>query len=306
MAKNEETIIAVSDTHTVVAEGDTIVVKEAFGPVAEPLPIQQPSPERQPVPPRSPEPMAPPEDVERGARTENASDGPKSWIDSQDAKDFEPFLIGEMKRIKPPSACIGRRNEAERALGQNKKLDSYISRALQSDWDGKIPIDSIDRMRHQLEQNIEALSRMLDAHKEMKKQRRQVRRRASDGSTCHACSAPLWEDGTDKVCLACGQDGLKKEAGTPHFEGLQYQISAFERALTGTLINSVVAGGRDIEEMFDKLKKKYKLTPREELAIQQVMADMGYPVFKDRARIGEDQDPTDPDEPREWQTQYHA
>lgn len=108
------------------------------------------------------------------------------------------------------------------------------------------------------------------------------------------------------VCLACGQEGLKKEAATPHFEGLQYQISAFERALVGTLINATVSGGRNLEELFDKLEKKYKLDSREVLAVRQVLADMGYPVFKDRARIDEDEDPTDPDEPREWQTQYHA
>lgn len=282
---SEETIITVSDTHTTVVDGDTVVVKEAFG---QENTVQ--------------EPQAP--TVELPEETETQSR--KSWLDSQDAKDFEPFLIGEMGRIKTPSACVGRRNEAERALGQNKKLNSYISRALQSDWDGHIPIGSIDKLRHQLEQNIEALTRMLDAHRDMKRQRKQVRRHASDGSACPSCSAPLWEDENGKVCLACDNMGLKKEAGTPHFEGMQYQISAFERAFVGTLINSVVSGGRDIEEMFKKLEKKYKIDDRERLAIQQILVDMGYPVFKDRANIGEDEDPRDPDKPREWQSQYYA
>jgi hypothetical protein len=76
--------------------------------------------------------------------------------------------------------------------------------------------------------------------------------------------------------------------------------------VVGTLINATVSGGRNLEELFEKLKKKYSLNEREQLAVQQILADMGYPVFKDRARVGEDEDPTDSDEPREWQTQYHA
>ena len=149
---------------------------------------------------------------------------------------------------------------------------------------------------------------MLEAHREMGKQRKHIRRRkrASDDISCPKCAAPLWEEGGNRICLACGDDGMVKEAGTPHFEGLQYQISALERALVGMLINATVAGGRDMEELFAKLEKKYKLTDRETLAIRQILSDMGYPVFKDRARIGEDEDPSNPDEPREWQAQYYA
>jgi hypothetical protein len=303
MVMNEEAIISVSDTHTIVTEGDTIVVKEASGEME--FPMRLPSPDPQPTDQRGESPILP-EEEETKARTQNADTKPKSWLESQDAKDFEPFLVTELKRIKPPSACVGSHNEAERALGQYKRLNGHVSRALQSDYDGVLNIGSIDRLRQLLEQNIEAIDRMLEAQKDMKKRRRQVRRRASDESICPSCSAPLWEDGENMVCLACGQDGLKKEAGTPHFEGLQYQISAFERALVGTLINATISGGRNLEELFKKLDKKYKLNPREKLAVQQILSDMGYPVFKDRARIDEDEDPTDPDEPREWQTQYHA
>jgi hypothetical protein len=302
MAMNEKAIIEVSESHTAVVDGDTIVVKEAE---MAPLPVQPPPMEPQPT--NLPiDPVSPPEDEERKVRTESADDKPKGWMGSQNAKDFAPFLVMEMKRIKPPSSCIGRHNETERALGQSKKLNSFISKALQSDWDGAIPIDAIDRMRQQLEQNIEALTRMLEAHQNMKKHRRQVRRRASNESVCPSCTAPLWEEGEDMVCLACGQEGLKKEAGTPNFCGIQIQISAFENAVTGMMINAVVANGRNLEELYDKLKAKYGFTDREELAILQIMEDKGYPVFKDRARVGEDEDPTDSDEPREWQTQYHA
>lgn len=307
MTIHEETTIAVSETQTVIADNDTIVVKEAFGQLpesSEHLPIQPPSPEKQPIM-RKPPSAVPTEDVESKHRTDLAV-SPKNWLESQDAKDFEPFLVGEMKRIKPPSACIGRKNEIERSLGQAEKLNSYISKALRSDWSGDIPIESIDRLREQLEQNIDALNRMLEAHKEMKKQRRQVRRRASDDSACQACSAPLWEENGKFICLSCEQKELKKEAGTPFFQGISTQISAFENAVTSMLINAVVSGGRDMEELYKKLKKKYDFSPREELAILQILSDKGYPIFKDRARLDENEDPTDPKEPREWQSQYYA
>lgn len=305
MAMNEEAIIAVSETGIVAAEGDTIVVKEAFGEVPGPGPVMPPAPEPMPAP--SPEPQRP-RDEEGPARVPATDDRPRGWMDSQEAKDFMPFLVGELKRIKQPGACARSRNEAERALGQNKRLNSYVSKALREDWKSELPVADIDRLRQQLEQNEEALERMLEAHHEMRRNRKQVRRhrRASDGSACPKCAAPLWEDGDELVCLACDAGGIRKEAATPHFEGLQYQISAFERALVGTLINAVVTGGRDLEELFRKLEKKYKLDDREVLALRQILADMGYPVFKDRARIGEDEDPTDPDEPREWQSQYYA
>jgi hypothetical protein len=294
MAMHEEAIIAVSETETVTVEGDTIVVKEAFDGMPTILP--ESAPQLAPLPPDE-EPAAP-----------VAENGPKGWIDSQEAKDFMPFLLGEMKRIKRPEICAGNRNEAERALGQYKKLNAYVSKALREDWKGEIPITELDRLRQQLEQNIDKLERLMESHHEQKRRRRQVgrRRRASDESMCPKCAAPLWEEGDALVCLACDSSGLRKEAATPHFEGLQYQISAFERAVVGTLINAVVSGGRDLEELFKKLEKKYKLDDREVLAVRQILSDMGYPVFKDRARMGEDEDPTDPNEPREWQSQYYA
>jgi hypothetical protein len=314
MAISEEAIIAVSETETVETGNGDIVVKEAFGGTPDgTLPTRQPSPEPQPVLPPEPQPLPSPD-----GEPETRFPASKGWMDSQEAKDFMPFLLGEMRRIKQPGACARNRNEAERALGQHKRLDNYVSKALREDWKGEIPIADLDRVRQQLEQNIEALERMLEAHHEMKRSRKQVRRhrRASDGCAsifpkqghaCPKCAAPLWEDdGGNPVCLACDNDGIRKEAATPHFEGLQYQISAFERALVGTLINAVVSGGRDLEELFKKLEKKYKLEDREVLAIRQILSDMGYPVFKDRARIGENEDPSDPDEPREWQSQYYA
>ncbi len=72
---------------------------------------------------------------------------------------------------------------------------------------------------------------------------------------------------------------IKKVAAHPK---LQLFVSPFERAIAGIIINSVVSGGKPLEEVYDFLKEKYELTDREELAIMQVIMDSGYPIFKDR------------------------
>lgn len=295
MAMREEAIITVSESHTAVVDNDTIVVKEAV----EGAPWGTPAPQPMPAP------------APGDAGHDDRQTGPKGWLETQEAHDFEPFLVMELKRIKPPGACARSHNEAERALGQYKRLNSRISKALQSDDDGVLDIGNIDRLREMVEKHIEDLEGMLAAHDEMKKRRRHMRRRrASDDSVCPKCAAPLWEVEENGIsltcCPACDEGHMVKEAGTPHFIGAAVYVSAFENAITGMLVNAVVSGGRDLEQLYAKLKDKYKLNPREELAILQIMEDKGYPVFKDRARIGEDQDPTEPDKPREWQSQYYA
>lgn len=74
-------------------------------------------------------------------------------------------------------------------------------------------------------------------------------------------------------------DEIKKIAAHPK---INLYVSPFERAVSGIVINSVVSGGKPLEEVYDFLKEKYKLTDREELAIMQVIMDSGYPIFKDR------------------------
>jgi hypothetical protein len=59
-------------------------------------------------------------------------------------------------------------------------------------------------------------------------------------------------------------------------------VTAFERAISGIMINAHVSAGNDMEEVYGFLNKKYDITPREELSIMQVVADSGYHIFKDR------------------------
>lgn len=297
---HEKETLAVSEK---TAQEETLVVKEAFG--FDGLPAEVPAMDYADAPRydegpqhEGPEHEAPPE--EQGAQ------GPRAWLQSQKACDFVPFLIHEFKRIRPGAQARGK-SEAERAMGQHKRLNGHISKALQSDYDGEIDLKKVEPVRQQIESTMEQLQAVLDALADLGKKRKQMRRpnrRRGSAELCDDCGAPLWKQGEAASCLVC--EGLVKEATTPRYQGLQYQISGFERAIIGTLINGKVSGGRNIEELYSKLKKKYGITEREELAIIQAMADMGYPEFLDRAKIGEEVDPTDEKNIGEWQAQYFA
>lgn len=294
---HEKETLAVSEK---TAQEETMVVKEAFG--FDGMPSAAPAMDYADTSRYD-------EDLQREGpeHEEQEAQGPRAWLKNQKACDFVPFLMHEFKRLGPGARARGK-SEAERAMGQFKRLNGHISKALQSDYDGEIDIKQVESVRQQIESTLEQLQATLDALSDLEKKRKQMRRpnrRRGSEEICGDCGAPLWKQGDSEAsCLVC--EGLVKEATTPRYQGLQYQISGFERAIIGTLINGKVSGGRDIEQLYSKLKKKYDITDREELAIIQAMADMGYPEFLDRAKIGEEVDPTDEENIGEWQAQYFA
>ena len=300
---HEKETLAVSEK---TAQEETLVVKEAFGFDGMP-PAAAPAMDAMDY--------ADAPQYEEGSQYEGPAheeerqeaQGPRAWLQSQKACDFVPFLMHEFDRIGPGARARGK-SEAERAMGQFKRLNHHISKALQSDYDGEIDIKKVEPVRQQIESTIEQLQATLDALSDLEKKRKQMRRpnrRRGSEEICGDCGSPLWKQGdAEPSCLLC--ESMVKEATTPRYQGLQYQISGFERAIIGTLINGKVSGGRSIEDLYAKLKKKYGITEREELAIIQAMADMGYPEFLDRAKIGEEVDPTDEKNVGEWQAQYFA
>lgn len=218
---------------------------------------------------------------EIGEKKEETED--TNWRTSKHPKHFMPFLINEFNRIIKPAQAFGSKSMLEKAFGQYKQLDSYISQALRSDYDDHIDVKKLDEIRKIVDSYKDQVENALAGIEKMTKQKRQMRRRGEDES-----------------------EDMVKEAGTPTMNGLQVQMSAFERAIVGAIINGVVSGGKNIEELYNMANKKYKFSEREELALLQILADMGYPVFKDRLMLGEKVDPTKSDELGEWQANYYA
>lgn len=264
--------MAHSEEVFIVSENDN--VEEEIFSVAEEMPL----PRREDVAPVTPAPVQFP--PQNGQRSEQKLDEERGWRSTKDPKDFMEFLQGEIRRIKPQSWQT--KSQKERGLAQLKKLDHFMSEALRSDYDDLLNVGSVDDVRKQVEHHIEKTEIALEGIQDMQKNRRKMRRRG--------------EDDPDMV----------KEGGTPHFNGMNVMISPFERAIVGAIMNGRASGGRDLEELYTDAKAKYDIKPREELAIFQILADMGMPTFRDRLRIGDNEDPTREDGFGEWQSQYYA
>lgn len=203
----------------------------------------------------------------------------KSWLETHDVEKFHDFLQEEMDRIKSPLAARSSLSEMERAYNQWLELDKNVSKALRSDYESKLNVPVIDKQRVVIQNNIDQLQYLLDGIKKTKRNRKA-------------------EDNNGDII---------KEANTPKHTGLQTIMTLFESAIVRSLINGVVSGGRNMEELFEIAKEKYDISEREELAIFQAITDLGYPTFKDRLRIGDDdQDVSDSENFGEWQTQYYS
>lgn len=231
----------------------------------------------------SPAPQQLPLDV---GQPEVKKEESEDWRTSKNPKHFVVFLINEIGRLPKPSDARGSKSMLEKALGMYNSLDGHCSRALRSDYDDEIDVKKVDEIRNLIGRYRDEVQDALDGIEMMTKQKRNMRRRRAEDE---------------------GEGELVKEATTPPFKGIQVQMSAFERAVVGAIINGAVSGGRNIEELYKEAKTKYKFSDREELAILQIMADFGYPIFKDRLTIGsKDEDPTREDNLGEWQSQYYA
>jgi len=235
-------------------------------------------PERQPA--GGEKPQAQPAGGEKPEQAANEG----GWRNTKKPEHFTQFLADDLARIPKPTAARGNQALMERTLGQYKKLNNYVSQALREDYDDVLDAVQLDKARRFIEQCIDELEMGLEGLENLKKNRKKMRR------------------GEDETA-----DGLVKEATTPHFTGLQVQMSAFENAVVRALINGTVSGGRNMEELFAEAKQKYDITPREEMAIFQILTDFGYPTFRDRLRLGDTKvDTSESEKGGEWQAQYYS
>lgn len=233
---------------------------------------------------------------------------PKTWKDDGDHGQFVSYLKDKLTKIPRHSGETV--PGCERAKAFLKNMDNEISKAMRTDLDGVIDEQEIDTIRKSIEDMVDRLDKQIKKLTGTKRAAFDVKL-VSEGHcpTCNS-SAPMWHD-TDHdklVCMSCEKDalaentGLEKTAATPV---INVYVSAFERAIVGTIINSKVSAGHNIEETYDRMKNKYNFSPREELAIQQLISDYGYPVYKDRGLLNEPSDPAAGDGV-DWLTNYQA
>ena len=72
------------------------------------------------------------------------------------------------------------------------------------------------------------------------------------------------------------ENGLTKTATKS--SKFTYMVQPFIFGLARIIINAKVSQGKNIEEMFEKMKERYGLADREKLELYFVLNDMGYPI----------------------------
>lgn len=215
----------------------------------------------------------------------------------------------------------------ERAIAYLKRLDREISRAIQSDDNNVIDEEEAEKIRDTI---IEFVSKLEEAYDKLTSKRsgkfkkkssvkvgNQIIARINDGldikhyisvddgdgdELLQVSLAEPTDEQVQVFALGDESDALVKEAGSAKIFLFE---DPFLHAITRLLINSHVSAGRNIEVVYGDLKSKYAFTSREELSIQELLLQKGFPVFKDLGRIGEDQDHTG-SSGVDFSTVYHA
>lgn len=231
-----------------------------------------------------------------------------NWEKDGDHAKFLLYLKDRLSKIPTHSGqtSVG----CEKAISFLRKLDREISKAIQSDEKNVIDEAEAEGLRDTI---LDFINQLEDAHgKIMEKKKtnkkasvwvgKEVVARLHDGHDIKYY-IPVVRDEVEELLpvtvaepddeqvqmFVAGEDldaeKIKKEA---HTARLMVYVDPFMQAITRILINSHVSAGRNIEEVYKHLKKKYAFQPREELGIQEILLQKGLPIFTDFGRIGED------------------
>jgi hypothetical protein len=145
----------------------------------------------------------------------------------------------------------------ERAMSYMERLDNEISRAMRLDLDGELDANKIEAVRSQID---EGLSRLHDRLDKVKKHSKSRRKKKAD---------------VDYTLVKEAQ----KITGV---QGIYVTVPLLISRVARVCINGMVSAGHDIEDIYAKQVKKYKLSDREQAETMQLLSDMGYPLRQDR------------------------
>jgi hypothetical protein len=156
----------------------------------------------------------------------------------------------------------------ERCIAYFKKLDGIISTAVRTDLDGELNIGMIEKAREEIHK---AIGRLEERYGRVNGNKFKKKKKADE------------EDG----------EGFVKEAQKA--SKFVVTVSLLESHIARVCINAVVSAGKSMEDTFQKLAAKYKLSERERVSIVQLISDHGYPIRIREANFDENFDPTSPD-----------
>lgn len=202
----------------------------------------------------------------------------KDWKDNKNVKSFMKYVESMYPGGIPAhdgKSTLG----CERAIRFLDGINKEISSAIKKDMEDVLDVVRLEEVRVSIMKDLivlkDHLTKLKSGLKDMKKSA-SIEKEAFEG---------MEEDIEMVYDRMIENEAMEKKAFSPK---LRVVVTPFERAISGILINSVVAGGKPFEEVFEFLKKKYDLDERDELSIMQVVMDSGFPIFKDRGTFSQD------------------
>jgi hypothetical protein len=153
----------------------------------------------------------------------------------------------------------------ERAVAYLERLDNEVSRAMRMDLDGDLDADQIEKVRAVIDNGVERLNDRLDKIKSSKKKSKKKK-------------ADFESD-----------DLIKEAQKITGVQGIFVTVPLLISRIARVCINGMVSAGHDIEDLFDRQVKFYKLNDREQAEVLQLLSDMGYNVRQDRGFMPNEQ-----------------
>lgn len=169
----------------------------------------------------------------------------------------------------------------ERAIAYLERLDNEVSRAMRMDLDGELDANQIEKVRSIIDNGIERLQDRLDKVKASKKKPRK------------------------KKAEFVASEGMVKEAQKiTGVSGVFVTVPLLISRIARVCINGMVSGGHDIEDLYERQVKFYKLNDREQAEVMQLLADMGYAVTQDRGFMPDQDVDTSSSDNMDWAANY--
>lgn len=201
------------------------------------------------------------DEIEEPAEIEVEEDNEIEIVDDPWGWQVSDFLGWLSKKMQGVPQHSGRDSVGlERAIAYLEAIDREISKAVRSDINGEIDIASVEKARDELYKGLERLDKRLNQIQDTKHPKRKKKNKKK----------------------ADEQNDMVKEAKSTHVGGIVVTVPLLISSIARTCLNSMISAGKDIEDVFDNLAKKYELTPREEMETMQLLADMGYPMRRPR------------------------
>lgn len=167
----------------------------------------------------------------------------------------------------------------ERAIAYLERLDNEVSKAMRLDIDGELDANQIEKVRAIIDNGIERLHDRLDKVKSSKKKSRKKKAEFSDSLVKEA----------------------QKITGV---QGVFVTVPLLISRIARVCINGMVSAGHDIEDLYERQVKFYKLNDREQAEVMQLLADMGYAVKQDRGFMPEQDLQVEDSNNMDWSANY--